>query len=51
MLIDLAILFALVTAMGATIVKVYEWRQDVLHGPYLGAERSAKHETELNRHF
>jgi len=28
------------TAMGATIVKVYEWRQNVLYGPYLAKERA-----------
>jgi hypothetical protein len=44
MLIDLAILVALVAVMGATIVKVYEWRQDVLNGPYLARDRE-----ELNR--
>jgi hypothetical protein len=35
MFVELAVLCAVVTLMGATIVKVYEWRQDVLHGPYL----------------
>jgi hypothetical protein len=35
MIIELAVLFAVVAAMGATIVKVYEWRQNVLYGPYL----------------
>jgi hypothetical protein len=35
MVIELAVLFAVVAVMGATIVKVYEWRQDVLYGPYL----------------
>ncbi len=35
MLIELAVLFAVVAVMGAAFVKVYEWRQDVLHGPYL----------------
>jgi hypothetical protein len=35
MVIELAVFFAVVAALGATIVKLYEWRQDVLHGPYL----------------
>jgi len=39
MVIELALLVAVVAAMGATIVKVYEWRQDVLYGPYLGRDR------------
>ena len=32
--IELAVFLALVAAMGGAIVKVYEWRQDVLYGPY-----------------
>jgi hypothetical protein len=39
MVIELAILVAVLAAMGATIVKVYEWRQDALYGPYLARER------------
>jgi hypothetical protein len=35
MVIELAVLFAIVVAMGATVVKVHECRQDVLYGPYL----------------
>jgi hypothetical protein len=34
----------LVGAIGAIIVKVYEWRQDVLYGPYIGRR------SERNRH-
>jgi hypothetical protein len=34
----------LVGATGAIIVKVYEWRQDVLYGPYIGRR------LERNRH-
>ncbi len=34
MIIELAIIFATVAVMGATVVKVYEWRQNVLYGPY-----------------
>jgi hypothetical protein len=32
MLIELAVLFAVVALMAAIIVKAYEWRQDVLCG-------------------
>jgi hypothetical protein len=39
MFIELALFVAVVAAMGATVVKVYEWRQDVLYGPYLGRDR------------
>jgi hypothetical protein len=35
MVIELAVLFAVVAAMGGAVVKAYEWRQDVLYGPYL----------------
>jgi hypothetical protein len=34
-MIELAVLFAIVAVIGVTFVKVYEWRQDALHGPYL----------------
>jgi hypothetical protein len=40
MLIELALFVAVVAAIGATIVKIYEWRQDVLYGPYVAKERS-----------
>jgi hypothetical protein len=33
MVIELAVFVAIVAAMGGAIVKVYEWRQDVLYGP------------------
>jgi hypothetical protein len=39
MFIELAVLVAIVVAMGATVVKIYEWRQDVLYGPYLARVR------------
>jgi hypothetical protein len=42
MVIELALLVAVVAAMGATIVKVYEWRQDVLYGPYLGRDGGSR---------
>jgi hypothetical protein len=35
MIIASVLFLAFVVATGVTIVKVYEWRQDVLYGPYL----------------
>ena len=35
MIIETILFLAFVTALGAGIVKVYEWRQDVLYGPYI----------------
>jgi hypothetical protein len=39
MIIETIIFLVFVTAVGAAIVKVYEWRQDVLYGPYLANRR------------
>ena len=36
MVIEALIFLALVVAAGVVIVKVYDWRQDVLYGPYIG---------------
>jgi hypothetical protein len=35
MIVETIIFLVFVTAVGAAIVKVYEWRQDVLYGPYI----------------
>ena len=35
MLIEVALFFAFVAIVGTLIVKLYEWRQDVLYGPYI----------------
>jgi hypothetical protein len=35
MLIEIAIFLAVVIALGTATVKFYEWRQDVLYGPYI----------------
>jgi hypothetical protein len=35
MIIATVLFVAFVVATGAAIVKAYEWRQDVLYGPYL----------------
>jgi hypothetical protein len=40
MIIEAALLFSFVAIVGTLIVKVYEWRQDVLYGPYLPNRRS-----------
>ena len=34
MIIEVTIFVALVLALGASVVKIYEWRRDVLFGPY-----------------
>jgi hypothetical protein len=39
MVTELAVLFAVVALMGSIVVKVYEWHQDVLYGPYLARDR------------
>jgi hypothetical protein len=36
MVIELVLLFAFAVAIGVAVVKVIEWRMDVLYGPYLG---------------
>lgn len=33
--IEIAVFISLVIVMGAGVAKLYEWRRDVLHGPYL----------------
>ena len=35
MMIEWALFVAVVALIGGAIVKVYEWRQDVLNGPYI----------------
>jgi hypothetical protein len=45
MVIELAILVAVVAVMGVAVVKVYEWRQDVLYGPYLARDRGKQNRT------
>ena len=35
MIIEMFLFLAFVVAVGAVIVKAYEWRQDVLYGPYM----------------
>ena len=42
MIIETILFFAFVVAVSAAIVKVYEWRQDVLYGPYLRQSDSSK---------
>jgi hypothetical protein len=44
MVIDAILFLAFVILVGAIIVKIYEWRQDVLYGPYIGRR------SERNRH-
>jgi hypothetical protein len=40
MVIELILLFAFAVAIGFAIVKVVEWRLEVLYGPYLGRDRT-----------
>jgi hypothetical protein len=35
MIIETILFLIFVTAVGAAIVRLYEWRQDVLYGPYI----------------
>ena len=35
MIVELILFLAFVVAVGATIVKTYEWRHDVLYGRYI----------------
>ena len=35
MVIESVLFITFVAIVGAAIVKAYEWRQDVLYGPYL----------------
>jgi len=39
MIIETILLLTFVAAAGTAIVKLYEWRQDVLYGPYLSRNR------------
>ena len=39
MVIETILFLAFVIAVGTAIVKIYEWRQDVLYGPYLAKQR------------
>ena len=38
-MIETIIFLALVVAVSAIIVKAFEWRQDLLYGPYIGRDR------------
>ena len=35
MIIEIILFLAFVVVVGAIIVRAYEWRQDVLYGPYI----------------
>jgi hypothetical protein len=35
MIIETILFLVFVTAVGAAVVKAFEWRQDVLYGPYI----------------
>ena len=38
MIIETMVFLTAVIAAAAFIVKVYEWRQDVLYGPYINSQ-------------
>jgi hypothetical protein len=44
MVIEAILFLAFVILVGAILVKIYEWHQDVLYGPYIGRR------SERNRH-
>ena len=35
MIVEVALFLLFVASAGAFVVKAYEWRQDVLYGPYI----------------
>ena len=35
MIVELALFIAVVVVVGAAVVRVYEWRQDVIYGRYI----------------
>jgi hypothetical protein len=41
-IIETFIFLGLVVAAGVIVVKLYEWRQDVLYGPYIGPRSGKK---------
>jgi hypothetical protein len=41
-MIELAVFFAIVLVMGCAVVKLYEWRQDVLYGRYMAPQRDGQ---------
>jgi hypothetical protein len=46
MVIETIVFLVFVVAVGAIVVKVYEWRQDVLYGPYIGRRSEQKRYTD-----
>jgi hypothetical protein len=42
MIIEGILFLAFVLAIGVIVVKLYEWRQDVLYGPYHGRSTEKK---------
>jgi hypothetical protein len=46
MFIETIVFLVFVVAIAAVVVKVYEWRQDVLYGPYLGRRSERNRPTD-----
>jgi hypothetical protein len=49
MVIELVLLFAFAVAIGVAVVKVVEWRLDVLYGPYLGRDQVEQKRRRYNK--
>jgi hypothetical protein len=47
-MIELAVFFAIVLAMGGAVVKFYEWRQGVLYGRYIASQPDAHRKRPLS---
>ncbi len=48
MIIYFAVFSAIVVGVGWLVAKLYEWRQDVLYGPYVAPDRPAKIENRMS---
>jgi len=42
MVIETLLFTAVVVIVGATVVKAFEWRHDVLYGPYISADQGPR---------
>jgi hypothetical protein len=49
MIIEMIFFLAVVIAIGAIIVKTFEWQQDVLYGPY-NSPAGSHQQTQVTRH-
>jgi hypothetical protein len=42
MVIEMLLFIAFVVIVGVVVVKAYEWRHDVLYGPYINADQGPR---------